>query len=111
MKNILILILKNGDATGELFQILSQKGFNSSVLIAKSLKHILQDDEEDDDRMFFNLRHLATGTHKDSCFSYFILDDEDLKTVKDLIRKYTNNFKDVRGGMYSYKIDNYEGSI
>ena len=39
MKNILILILKNGDATGELFQILSQKGFNSSVLIAKSLKH------------------------------------------------------------------------
>ena len=72
MKNILILILKNGDATGELFQILSQKGFNSSVLIAKSLKHILQDDEEDDDRMFFNLRHLATGTHKDSCFSYFI---------------------------------------
>ena len=93
MKNILILILKNGDATGELFQILSHKGFNSSVLIAKSLKHILQDDEEDDDRMFFNLRHLATGTHKDSCFSYFILDDEDLKTVKDLIRKYTNNFK------------------
>ena len=40
MKNILILILKNGDATGELFQILSHKGFNSSVLIAKPLKHI-----------------------------------------------------------------------
>lgn len=112
MKNILMLILKNGDVTGELFHQLSEKGFNFTILIAKSLKHIVNDEDvEEEDHLFLNLRHLTNANHKDSSVSYFVLDDNNLTTVKNIIRKYTNNFQDVKGAMFSYKVDDFEGSI
>ena len=31
--------------------------------------------------------------------------------IKEIIRQYTNNFKDIKGFMYSRDINDYEGSI
>ena len=40
-----------------------------------------------------------------------LVDDNRLEDLKNVIREYTNNFKEIKGFMYSRPIDDYEGSI
>ena len=42
---------------------------------------------------------------------HIILKDEELETVKNTIRERTNGFKDIKGCMYSFSIEDYEGSL
>ncbi len=107
----LVLILENNDQTVDLLSDLAHKGFNATVLIAKSLKHILDEDEHDDDRLFISLRHLKGTNTNDSTFAYFILDKEELDKVQELVREETNHFTKIKGGMYYSEITNFEGSI
>ncbi len=112
MKYRLVLILENCEQTSDLLVDLAHKGFNATVLIAKSLKHVLDEDEHDDERMFISLRHLREAKTKDSTFAYFIFNSkEDLDTVQNVIREETEHFHKIKGGMYYVQIENFEGSI
>lgn len=110
MKHMLCLILENGEITADLFSELSKDGYNATVLTSKSLKHLLTDPFEDD-KIFINLHHLGDPQYSENSFAYFILEDEALKNVQDVIRESTDHFKKVKGCMFSYEIDNFEGSI
>ena len=47
----------------------------------------------------------------ESVLCLFVVEDNKLEHIKEIIRQYTNNFKDIKGFMYSRDINDYEGSI
>ena len=111
MKRMLILILDHGNIVDSIFRELSKKGYNATVLQARSIKHLLED-EEHDDITFFNLAHLEKGiSFPASTFCYFIIDEEKIESLKESIRETTNNFKKIKGAMFSYPIPDFEGSF
>ena len=61
--------------------------------------------------IFLNLRQLEQKDLLESILCLFVLDTDHLEELKDIIRKSTNNFRDIKGFMYSRGIDDYEGSI
>jgi len=110
MKYLLVLICKNNEETEGLLTHLEKEGYNATVLVARSLKHFLESDEEEFE-MFFSLRHITEHHLKDSTFAYFILDEDKIDHAKEIIRKETNNFKEIKGCMYSHTLSDYEGTI
>jgi hypothetical protein len=112
MKYILYVTFDNKEDVKSILHDVFESGHNGTVLQSTSVRHLLDDDEiSSDDPMFIGLRHLNEGELVNSCFAYFILDEKGLNDVRDLIRSETKNFTTVKGGMYYFEINNYEGSI
>lgn len=110
MKKILILILDHGDIVDDLFKKLSAEHYNATVLQARSIKHLLED-EESEHLHFFNLSHLEKNLYAGSTFCYFIVDSEKLDNLKNIIRNETETFKKIKGAMFAYDIPDYEGTF
>lgn len=111
MKQLVILILDHGDIVDTIFKQLSSQGFNATVLQARSIKHLLED-EEHDDIHFFNISHLEKQlSYPASTFCYFIVEEDRKETLKQCIRESTDNFKKIKGAMFSYPINDFEGSF
>jgi len=110
MKHLLILILDHGEIVDTLFKSLSANHYNATVFNARSIKHLLED-EEHDEMHFINLSHLNTPLFAESTFCYFVVDEEKIEELKSLIREGTDSFKKIKGAMFSYALSNYEGSI
>ena len=108
MKKVLYLVLENSPKAIETLEELKKEGFNATVVSTESLRHAL--DESPEDHHFFGLRHLEKEVTTSS-MCLFIIDEEKLPVITKVIKEYTNNFKDIKGFMYSQSVDNYEGSI
>lgn len=108
MKKVLYLVLENSPKAVETLVELKKEGFNATVVSTESLRHAL--DESPEDHHFFGLRHLEQEVTTSS-LCLFIVDESQLVTIIKVIKDYTNNFKDIKGFMYSQNVDNYEGSI
>ncbi len=93
-----------------MFSTLREHGFNGVVFATTSLKHAMRG-EESDERHFLNLAHLELAKMEETTFAIFIVEEDRLNEIKDIIRKETNNFKDMKGGMYSRPVPDFEGSI
>ena len=109
MKIELTLVLENSKRVYSTLQEIKAEGFNATVVSTESLRHAV--DYVPNDHHFFNLRHLEKETQFESILCLFVVDENRLEELKELIRKQTNNFLDIKGFMYSRTIDNYEGSI
>ena len=109
MKIELTLVLKSTDRAYETLLELAQEGFNATVISTESLRHAV--DYYPGEHHFFNLRHLEEKEMLESILCVFVVDDDKLEHLKEVIRKQTSNFKDIKGFMYSRSIDDYEGSI
>ena len=109
MKRILYLVLESGDNAFHTLEELKRDGYNATVVSTESLRHAV--DYVPNDHHFFNLRHLEKEEQFESILCLFVVDESRLEELKELIRKQTNNFLDIKGFMYSRTIDNYEGSI
>ena len=109
MKVELTLVLKSTDRAFETLQELKNNGFNATVMSSESLRHAV--DYYPGEHHFFNLRHLEKKELLESVLCLFVIDDKDLTTLKEIIRKQTGDFKEIKGFMYSRPIDDYEGSI
>lgn len=110
MKHVLFTVLENTRETHDLIRELSKKGFNGTVLSSTSLKHVLEDEHEDT-LSFISLSHIHENRFVQNTTIYFILEDEELEQVKQLVREFTDNFKKVKGGMFATPIESYEGSF
>lgn len=108
MKKVLYLVLENSPKAIETLEELKKEGFNATVVSTESLRHAL--DESPEDHHFFGLRHLEKEVTTSS-LCLFIIDEDKLPFITKVIKEYTNNFKDIKGFMYSQSVDNYEGSI
>lgn len=108
MKKVLYLVLENSPKAVETLVELKKEGFNATVVSTESLRHAL--DESPEDHHFFGLRHLEQEVTTSS-LCLFIVDESQLETIIKVIKEYTNDFKGIKGFMYSQSVDNYEGSI
>lgn len=109
MKKELYLVLKSSDKAFETLEELKREGFNATVMSGESLRHAV--DYFPEEHHFVNLRQLEQKELAQSVLCLFVVDEEKLEAIKNTIRSYTNNFKDIKGFMYSRDIADYEGSI
>ena len=109
MKIELTLMLKTTERAYETLEALKEAGFNATVMSSESLRHAV--DYYPGEHTFINLRHIEQKELLESILCVFVVDEERLETLKGVIREYTNNFKEIKGFMYSRPIDDYEGSI
>lgn len=110
MKHLLFAVLENTKDTHDLISELSHHGINGTVIPTKSLKHILQDEDEDLPS-FISLSHIHDNNLTANTTFYFILDDEKLHEVQEMIRNTTHQFTTTRGGMFTTPIESFEGSF
>ena len=109
MKKELYLVLKSSDRAFATLEELKKEGFNATVLSGESLRHAV--DYYPEEHHFFNLRQLEQKELAQSVLCLFIVDENKLNDIKNVIRSYTNHFQDITGFMYSRDIADYEGSI
>ena len=109
MKVELTLVLKTTERAYETLEALKSAGFNATVMSSESLRHAV--DYYPGEHTFINLRHLEEKDMLESVLCLFVVDSPRLVELKKVIRDYTNNFKDIKGFMYSRSIDDYEGSV
>ena len=109
MKKTLYLVLKNSEKAYKTLHALKSKGYNATVISTESLRHAV--DYQVEDHHFFNLRHLENQEMLESMLILFVIDEEKVDELKNTIREFTENFKAIKGFMYSRSIEDYEGSI
>lgn len=109
MKIELTLVLKSSDKAYNTLQEIRSNGYNATVITTESLRHAV--DYYPGEHHFFNLRQLEKEDFLESVLCVFLVDEEKLEHLKSVIRNQTNNFKDIKGFMYSRPIDDYEGSL
>ena len=110
MKQLLFVILENKPETEEVIHELSNRGFNGTILSSTSVHNFMLD-EEDDVPSFFSLAHISEKKFVHNTTLYFILEEEKLSEVQEIIRKITGNFTKVKGGMFKTPISSFEGSF
>ncbi len=109
MKKILYLVIKSGKEAYDTLQELNQQGYNATVVSTESLRRAVEYYPED--HHFYNLRHFEKSEIQESILCLFVLEENKLEDLKNIIRKFTNNFKDIKGFMFSKNLNDYEGSI
>ena len=109
MKKELYLVLKNSERAFATLEELKKEGFNATVVSTESLRHAV--DYYPEEHHFVNLRQLEQKEMMQSILCLFVVEEDQLETIKNVIRNYTNNFNDIKGFMYSRDITDYEGSI
>ena len=109
MKVELTLALEATDRAYKTLQALKAAGFNATVMSSESLRHAV--DYYPGEHTFINLRQLEQKDMLESILCLFVLDNDRLESLKNVIREQTNNFQNIKGFMYSRGIDDYEGSI
>ena len=109
MKVELTLVLKSTERAFETLEALKSAGFNGTLMSSESLRHAV--DYYPGEHTFINLRHIEEKQLLESVLCLFVIDDNRLEDLKNVIREYTDNFKRIKGFMYSRSIDDYEGSI
>ena len=110
MKHLLFVVLENKNATQDLIHELSKRGFNGTILSSTSVHNYMLDEEEDVPS-FFSLAHISENKFVHNTTLYFLLEEEKLKEVQQIIRDVTNNFTKVKGGMFKTPVESYEGSF
>ena len=109
MKRLFYLILENDSKAFSAFEEIKAHGFNGTIVSTESIKHAV--DEVPEENHFFNLRNYENQKNLVGLMCMFVIDEERLEELKQIIRDYTNNFKDIKGGMFSKKIYDFEGSF
>ena len=105
----LYLVLKSGPEALHTLEVLKAHGFHGTVISSGSLRTMTEDEPEE--HHFFNLRHYEKGMSPASLVCLFLLSEEKTEEAKELIRNTTDDFKAIKGAMYSQDIPDYEGSI
>lgn len=109
MNKALYLVLKNEPLAYETLQDLREAGFNGTVANTESMRTAL--DYYPGEHHFFNLRHIEQEELQESILCIFVLKEEQLETVKGIIREKTDGFRSLKGFMFSIPLEDYEGSI
>ena len=109
MKVELTLVLESSNRAYGTLEALKKEGYNATVMSSDSLRHAV--DYYPGEHHFINLRHIEEKQSLESILCVFIVDEDKLDHLKEIIREYTKNFNALKGFMYSRPINDYEGSI
>ena len=109
MKKILYLVFKSSPEAVHVLDQIRNEGYNATVMSTESLRHAFE--ELPEERHFFTLRHAQKVKVNESVLCLFIIDEEKLEELKNIVREKTDNFFKVKGFMFSRDIKDFEGSI
>lgn len=109
MKKILYLTLEVSSDTKKVLEEINNDGYNATMISSGSLHHAFDDLPEE--RHFFSLRQVEKAQNNESVLGLFVVSEDKLEHLKEVIRKNTDNFKKIKGFMFSRDIEDYEGSI
>ncbi len=109
MRHLLFAVFENTDETREVIHRLAEQGINGTVLASTSLRHILHSIEEE--RSMITLRQLERMQFEDNTTFYTLLEEDKLEEALEAIRKETDHFQKIRGGMFVLPVERYEGSF
>lgn len=110
MKRVLFLILGNGAKSLHALEEINSHGFNGTLVGGASLRHTLEG-KLPEEHSFFHLAQWEADNKKESTVSIFIENEEQLEELKKTIRKYTDNFKSVKGAFFTIPLEDYEGTF
>ena len=109
MKKVLYVILKNTPTVHDMLEELKNEGYNGTLIGSNSLRHAL--DYFPEEHTFLNLRHIEDSDVSESILCMFVWEEETIEIIKEKVRKYTNNFKDLKGFMFSKDAPDFEGTM
>lgn len=109
MKRILYLVLKSTPEAVHTLDEIRKDGYNATVMTTESLRHAVE--ELPEEKHFFTLRQVERVQTNESILCLFIVDEDKLEHLKEVIRNNTDNFNSIKGFMFSRPIEDYEGSI
>jgi hypothetical protein len=110
MKKILYLILGKDAVALDVLDSIKRSGYNGTLIETASLRHAL-DDSFPEDKHFFSLVNYESHLKEESLLALFVVNEEYLEPLKQCIRDHTDNFKKIKGGMFSRSISDYEGTF
>ncbi len=109
MKVLVYLVLKETPEAVRTLNQIAQDGYNATVLTTESLHHAIE--ELPEERHFFTLRQVEKVQTNDSILCMFVVDEDKVNHLKEAVRNNTDNFKKIKGFMFSHKLEDFEGSI
>ena len=109
MKVELTLVLKTTERAYGTLEAIKRAGYNATVMTTESLRHAV--DYYPGEHTFMSLRQVEQRETFESILGVFIVDDDRLDDLKNVIRECTKNFTEIKGFMYSRPINDFEGSI
>lgn len=107
MKRILYLFLENSPVAVEVLGAVKEKGYNGTMLETISVRHAIEPEETH----FFNLMDWDMLNNRESTVTMFLIDEDKVDDLKSEIREHTDSFTKIKGGMFTKKIEDYEGTI
>ena len=110
MKKILYLILGKDAVALNVLDSIKKSGYNGTLIETASLRHAL-DDTFPEDKHFFSLVNYESHLKDESLLALFVVNEESLEPLKQCIRDHTDNFRKIKGGMFSRSISDYEGTF
>ena len=110
MKKILYLILGKDAFALDVLDSIKRSGYNGTLIETASLRHAL-DDTFPEDKHFFSLVNYESHLKDESLLALFVVNEESLEPLKQCIRDHTDNFRKIKGGMFSRSISDYEGTF
>ena len=110
MKKILYLILGKDAVALDVLDSIKRSGYNGTLIETASLRHAL-DDSFPEDKHFFSLVNYESHLKDESLLALFVVNEESLEPLKQCIRDHTDNFRKIKGGMFSRSISDYEGTF
>ncbi len=87
-----------------------EKDTLGTLIETASLRHAL-DDTFPEDKHFFSLVNYESHLKDESLLALFVVNEESLEPLKQCIRDHTDNFRKIKGGMFSRSISDYEGTF
>lgn len=110
MKKILYLILGKDAVALDVLDSIKRSGYNGTLIETASLRHAL-DDSFPEDKHFYSLVNYESHLKEESLLALFVVNEESLEPLKQCIRDHTDNFRKIKGGMFSRSISDYEGTF
>jgi hypothetical protein len=107
MKVMLYVVLDKGEATRQLLNQIVKDGYNGTLIRTKGIKHLTANDNS----AYLSLSQIAENTDDASATVFFIVEESKLPTLEDDIRKGTDHFKKIHGGMFVLPVKDFEGSF
>ena len=92
MKVELTLVLKTTDKAYGALEEIKKAGFNATVMSSESLRHAV--DYYPGEHHFINLRHIEEKQSLESVLCVFLVEEEHLNELKQVIRDCTKNFQE-----------------
>ncbi|MCQ2792907.1 MAG: hypothetical protein MJ221_00600 [Bacilli bacterium] len=109
MKHLLFAVFENSNLTHDIIQELAENGINGTVLASTSLKHFMND--LDNDVHFVSLRHFEKVNYEENTTFYTLLEENQIELATSIIRDLSGKFTKIKGGMFVVPVEKYEGSF